>query len=134
MNILNAASVIPVWISDLDAILSRRSWVPLAPSEIIITQDESSYARWSISLEAHQAELISISTSPLRLRQGLAKMLLLESETYLKNIGISHLYLEVRVSNEQATLLYKSLNWTYVTRRKAYYRDGEDADLYQKNI
>ena len=49
---------------------------------------------------------------------------------YLSNLGAAYATLEVRVSNERAQHLYKSLGFVSVGKRKRYYEDnGEDAWL-----
>ena len=48
--------------------------------------------------------------------------------SYLSNLGAAYATLEVRVSNERAINLYKSLGFISVGKRKKYYEDnGEDA-------
>ena len=49
---------------------------------------------------------------------------------YVSNLGAAYATLEVRVSNERAQRLYKSLGFVSVGKRKRYYEDnGEDAFL-----
>ena len=62
--------------------------------------------------------------------RGIGKQLTKALLQYLSNLGASYATLEVRVSNERAQHLYRSLGFVSVGKRKRYYEDnGEDAYL-----
>ena len=62
--------------------------------------------------------------------RGIGKQLTKALLQYLSNLGASYATLEVRVSNERAQCLYRSMGFVSVGKRKRYYEDnGEDAYL-----
>ena len=67
-------------------------------------------------------------------RQGLGKNLLDFSAKTLKNMGINKIFLEVRPSNNAGRTLYESVGFIKVHTRKIYYKDGEDASIYEKTL
>jgi len=48
--------------------------------------------------------------------------------------GCDEVYLEVRVSNEQAIRVYEKLGLETRSRLRGYYRDGEDAYLMAREL
>ena len=62
--------------------------------------------------------------------RGLGRKLTAELLQVLSNLGAGYATLEVRVSNQRAQNLYKSLGFISVGKRKRYYEDNnEDAFL-----
>ncbi len=62
--------------------------------------------------------------------KGIGRMLMRELMQYAANLGVCCMTLEVRVSNQTAIALYRSLGFIQVSVRKKYYEDnGEDAWL-----
>jgi ribosomal-protein-alanine N-acetyltransferase len=77
---------------------------------------------------ARQCHIVSIAVRSDYRRKGVATELIKRamanaSETY----NASECFLEVRVRNEAAILLYEGLNFSKVSRKYGYYMDGEDA-------
>ena len=61
---------------------------------------------------------------------GIGKQLTAGLMQYLSNLGAAYATLEVRVSNERAQNLYRSLGFVSIGKRKKYYEDNnEDAYL-----
>ena len=82
---------------------------------------------WIILDESH---ITNIAVREDAREQGLGKKLTAELLQVLSNLGASYATLEVRVSNERAQHLYKSLGFVTVGKRKRYYEDNnEDAFL-----
>ncbi len=84
-----------------------------------------------------EAELLRIAIAPAARQRGLGAALLHHAETALKAAGVAQLFLEVRLSNRPAQLLYLSAGWQQVGRRKEYYplADGrEDALLFSREL
>lgn len=80
-------------------------------------------------------ELLYIFTDPLHRQKGVGKALLLYMEHQLQQVPTcQQLYLEVRVSNQAAQRLYRSLGLQETQVRKKYYADGEDAVIFTKEI
>ena len=62
--------------------------------------------------------------------RGIGKQLTAGLMQYLSNLGAAYATLEVRVSNERAQNLYRSLGFVSIGKRKKYYEDNnEDAFL-----
>jgi ribosomal-protein-alanine N-acetyltransferase len=80
------------------------------------------------------AEILNIETLPNHRRQGLAESLLLEAINWAASNRRSHIWLEVRVSNQAAIQLYQKLDFATVSTRKHYYADGEDALVMKYSV
>lgn len=127
-------SQIPVWVMALEQETFGEPWGSLEGHEHLFGLPPSAYARWSVVPAAQEAELLRIAVSPALRRQGFARRLLEDSERFLADQGIDTLYLEVRDSNLPAQALYESMGWRFQGLRKAYYRNGEDARIYRKQL
>ena len=77
-----------------------------------------------------KAEVIDIFVLDEYRRKGIAKALLNEM---LKDKTIKSVTLEVKESNKNAIMLYNSLGFNEVAKRKGYY-NGEDALLMLKEV
>ena len=82
---------------------------------------------WIILDESH---ITNIAVREDARGRGLGRRLTAELLQVLSNLGAGYATLEVRVSNERAQNLYKSLGFISVGKRKRYYEDNnEDAFL-----
>ena len=82
---------------------------------------------WIILDESH---ITNIAITEAERGKGIGRKLTEALMQYLSNLGASYATLEVRVSNERAQHLYKSLGFVSVGKRKRYYEDNnEDAFL-----
>ncbi|MBR3098587.1 MAG: ribosomal protein S18-alanine N-acetyltransferase [Clostridia bacterium] len=82
---------------------------------------------WIILDESH---ITNIAVAEPERGRGVGRMLTERLLYVLSNLGACYATLEVRVSNERALALYKSLGFVAVGKRKRYYEDnGEDAWL-----
>ncbi|WP_323760729.1 GNAT family N-acetyltransferase [Maricaulis sp.] len=79
-----------------------------------------------------EAELLTLGTDPAYRRSGLADTLLTSGECRLFNQGVARVFLEVSDQNPAAAALYERAGYGEVARRKAYYRDGNDARVLEK--
>ncbi|MFM8233807.1 MAG: GNAT family N-acetyltransferase [Holophagaceae bacterium] len=134
MHLLTPADTYPDWISDLELQVFGISWGPLKDHEILLADTPSAFARWSVAVAGKEAELLRVVTHPTCLRTGKAMQLLIDSEYYLKEQGVQHVFLEVRESNTAALKLYQRLGWSFYRQRISYYSDGENAHLYEKRL
>lgn len=82
-----------------------------------------------IAIVLEDADVANIAVSPLHRKKGLGKRLLEGLLKTAKEKGVQRVFLEVRVSNTPAILLYKGFGFETVNVRKKYYPDGEDAYL-----
>jgi ribosomal-protein-alanine N-acetyltransferase len=83
---------------------------------------------------AKKGHVISIAVLPEHRRRGLGRMLMKMSIESMIKRGADEVYLEVRVTNEPAITLYKSLGFIIVRRIHSYYSDGEDAYVMSLNL
>ncbi len=82
---------------------------------------------WIILDESHVTNIAIEETFRGR---GIGKQLTAGLMQYLSNLGAAYATLEVRVSNERAQNLYRSLGFMSIGKRKKYYEDNnEDAFL-----
>ena len=82
---------------------------------------------WIILDESH---ITNIAITEAERGKGIGRKLTEALMQYLSNLSASYATLEVRVSNERAQHLYKSLGFVSVGKRKRYYEDNnEDAFL-----
>ena len=82
---------------------------------------------WIILDESH---ITNIAVAEPFRGKGIGRRLTRELLQYLSNLGACYATLEVRVSNERAQNLYRSLGFVSVGKRKRYYEDNqEDAFL-----
>lgn len=82
------------------------------------------------SLTPPEAELETIAVAARFQRRGLARQLLQELASALRQQRVSVTLLEVRASNVQAQALYRALGFEVAGRRPRYYADPvEDAVL-----
>ena len=82
---------------------------------------------WIILDESH---ITNIAVRADARGRGVGKRLTAELLQILSNLGACYATLEVRVSNERAQHMYKSLGFVSVGKRKRYYEDNdEDAFL-----
>ena len=95
---------------------------------------ESGLSLFSIFHRAKKGHTVSIAVIPEWRRKGIATRLIKESTTAMKNNGANELFLEVRMSNEAAVELYKSLDFKIVKELRHYYRDMEGAYLMAQKV
>tara|TARA_Y100001968_G_scaffold238731_1_gene222146 strand:- start:636 stop:1130 length:495 start_codon:yes stop_codon:yes gene_type:complete len=76
---------------------------------------------------AGELQITSIAVYPNYQRMGLGKAILSELLLKARSLGVKKATLEVKITNESAKALYKSLEFKIKGRRKQIYRDGSDA-------
>ena len=85
-------------------------------------------------LAGEEGDIANVAVAPAARRRGLARQMLASLEKRAASLGVSRLFLEVRVSNAPAMALY--LKCGYIGRyvRPRYYGDGEDALIMEKRL
>jgi [ribosomal protein S18]-alanine N-acetyltransferase len=82
-----------------------------------------------------EGELANIAVDPQVRRAGVARALLDELVDRARREGVEQIFLEVRVSNDAAFRLYRSLGFREVGRRRNYYqRPLEDARILRLDV
>lgn len=131
---LGPGSQVPGWIEALETEAFGKPWGDLDGGDHLWAVPGAGFARWQVIPAAREAELVRIAVGPAARRQGRGGALLRHSQAVLKRMKIDVLYLEVRVSNSAARALYEKEGWVCIGLRKGYYRDGEDAALYRREL
>jgi len=76
-----------------------------------------------------EAELLEIAVCKAFLNMGVGTLLINETLTSLKRIGIKTLHLEVRKNNQAAINLYRKFSFKEVGERKEYYKGPVEDSL-----
>lgn len=85
-----------------------------------------------LMLAMDEAHLLNISIARHRQQQGLGRLLLEKMAAIARSHGASHMFLEVRVSNQPAIALYEKMGFNEMAIRRKYYpghHGREDAYL-----
>jgi ribosomal-protein-alanine N-acetyltransferase len=84
---------------------------------------------------ARLCHVVSVAVREPYRRRGMATAVLTRAmDNGRKTHNTSECYLEVRVSNEPAVVLYENLGFSKVKRNYGYYMDGEDAWVMAREI
>lgn len=83
---------------------------------------------WRIQHE--QADILTLAVRPGYRRQGFARQMLEHALTHMQNSGVQAIFLDVEQDNAPAIRLYEAYGFSYVRRRRLYYRqkDGTHTD------
>ena len=81
-----------------------------------------------------EAEILSIGVARRMRRRGCARAMLEAIIMAARADGVRTLYLEVDVANAAAAILYQSLGFQKIGRRKRYYRNGGDALVMRRDL
>ena len=74
-----------------------------------------------------EADIQTIAVASAARRQGLGRVFMQTLLTEARKRRASAVFLEVRVDNESALSLYRSLEFEEIGLRRRYYKDGSDA-------
>jgi [ribosomal protein S18]-alanine N-acetyltransferase len=81
-----------------------------------------------------EAELLRLAVLPAERRRGVGRALVEHGLEQLRQVGVRTCHLEVRLDNEPAIALYRSLGFRPAGRRRGYYRDGSDALVLSREL
>ena len=82
-----------------------------------------------------ECEILNVASAPSHRRMGIGRMLMTSVHEKMPSLGVTSVFLEVRNSNIPAQNLYRSLSYTEIGIRRAYYRAPiEDAILMRADI
>ncbi len=111
-----------------ESFLSNRFFGTLLEEDGVIT------AYGGMAIVADEAEIQLIATSEMYRRCGRGYKIMDDLLTEAKRQGVKRVYLEVRVSNAAALLLYLKCGFCGLYCRTRYYPDGEDAIVMRKEL
>jgi ribosomal-protein-alanine N-acetyltransferase len=81
-----------------------------------------------------KGHVVSLAVMPERRRKGVASALLKQAMEGMQSYKAKQIYLEVRVTNDEAIGLYKKLGLETARTIGGYYSDGEDAYVMSKKL
>jgi len=100
----------------------------LIPNELVI----GFFAGWIVEDELH---VNNVAAHQEYRRIGVGRSLMEAAIDEAGRRGVTHVILEVRASNEAAQLLYRDLGFSFIGRRRDYYRlPTEDALVMKLNF
>ncbi len=78
-----------------------------------------------------EGEILDVAVNGAFRNRGIGRLLVESALDFFRERGANRVYLEVRVSNQSAISLYRSLGFRDAGCRKRYYENGEDALLME---
>lgn len=101
----------------------------------LVAVEEGKIAGYAFAVKGvEDADVANIAVAPQFRRRGIAQALLKALEERAAAADVQRLFLEVRVSNAPAMLLYLKNGFTGSYVRPRYYADGEDALVMVKPV
>ena len=83
---------------------------------------------------ARKGHIISIATLQEHRGKGVGTALILRAMDEMRKGGCKEVFLEVRVTNEEAVALYRKLTFHVGGTMQGYYKDGESAYLMAQQL
>ena len=80
------------------------------------------------------ADILTVTVIDGFRRQGIAKRLIADIESYCQSKGSSAIMLEVATDNTGAIALYENLGYSQISKRSNYYGSKKDAFVMQKEF
>ena len=80
------------------------------------------------------ADILTVTVIDGFRRQGIAKRLIADIESYCQSKGSSAIMLEVATDNSGAIALYENLGFSQISKRSNYYGSKKDAFVMQKEF
>lgn len=80
------------------------------------------------------ADILTVTVIDGFRRQGIAKRLIADIESYCQSKGSSAVMLEVATDNTGAIALYENLGYSQISKRSNYYGSKKDAFVMQKEF
>jgi ribosomal-protein-alanine N-acetyltransferase len=81
-----------------------------------------------------KGHVVSVAVLPQSRRKGVAQALINHAIEGMRHYKAKQCYLEVRVTNDAGTALYKKLGFDVSRTIHGYYSDGEDAYVMSKKL
>ncbi|MEM0438611.1 MAG: ribosomal protein S18-alanine N-acetyltransferase [Sulfolobales archaeon] len=112
-------------------------YVRLAPDLFIVCRSGEKIVGYAIGVienYGRTGHIVSICVHKDHRRKGVGRILMETLEKLFIEKGAIEAKLEVRVSNEPAISLYRSMGYTIANIYHSYYSDGEDAYIMIKSL
>jgi len=93
----------------------------------IMCRVELGFSNFGFSGLVKKGHIVSVAVLPQRRRKGMGQALVKEAMEGMRLYNARQCFLEVRVTNTEATNLYKKLGFQVTRTIQGYYADGEDA-------
>lgn len=110
---------------------SRRMLVESFLSErffgVVLEEGGAVVGYGGLSVAADEGEIELVAVNEMYRRCGRGKLIMDDLISLARERGVKRLYLEVRVSNAPAQMLYLRCGFRGLYARSRYYPDGEDA-------
>lgn len=100
----------------------------------IMCRIEACLSNLGLSGITKKGHVVSVAVLPENRRKGVGEALVAKATEGMRLYGAKQLYLEVRVTNEEAVRLYKKLGLEVTRTIRSYYADGEDAYVMSRKI
>lgn len=94
--------------------------------------ENAGFICFSVAMDESDIETVFVK-SEFR-RRGIAKSLIKKAESFLLDLAVKKVFLEVRENNIPAKSLYQDLGYNKISVRKGYYSDGENATIMAKEL
>ncbi len=104
--------------TSLELLCRERGVGVVIPSD---APDGVALAYGGMTVVLDEGSITNIAVRPDARRQGLGRAVVEALIEHARTLGVADIYLEVRISNEAAISLYRSLGFTVVGTRKAFY-------------
>lgn len=101
---------------------------------ILIEEDGALVAYGGLNVAADEGEIELIAVSEMYRRCGRGRQIMEDLFEIARREGVKRIYLEVRVSNAPAQILYLKCGFRGMYCRTRYYQDGEDAIVMKKEL
>ena len=100
----------------------------------LLEEDGAVAAYGGMVVFGEQAQVQLIGVAEMYRRCGRGGMILEDLISIAREKGVKHVFLEVRVSNSPALLLYLMRGYRGLCARTRYYADGEEAIVMMKEL
>ena len=117
--------------ASLSLLCRERGLGVVIPSD---TPDAPAQAYGGLTYVLNEGSITNIAVRPDMRRQGLGRAVIEALIEQAREVGVTDVYLEVRISNQAAISLYRSLGFTIVGTRKDFYKlPVEDAYIMHRH-
>ena len=105
-------------------------------SAIIAETREDEIAGFIVAAQVRpkKGHIVTVDVQPKFRRRGLGEQLMLAASKRLAEAGVETVRLETAIGNRPAQALFRKLGFERIAKAKAYYPDGSDAWVMEKQL